>query len=349
MNIYKNLEKYILMIRCRIYNNTIVILYIYMSVQQFIKKNNIEMLWEVISDEGLFKYLSRDDQVKIYQLFLNNIQGFFDIEKIKNETLVDINKKYIVLILTYIKNNYINQPNKITIYKEPIKESITYEEIQNDKRFNFERDLNKRQEEFEDSMNIKAPPQPEFADKERDIPIKEMENILKEMQEKRNYEIEQINKNYNNNQVDNWLKPQETSLKSEKFTSENNGNNNNNIIGNNDTRFKFLNKQDSLFNNNNNNNIYINKKNVTFNDVDEIQTIIDNDDDEQDSIFLKLKKLSNDRANPQFENSINNNKDIYNKGIINDKNIINELKNELKNINIKMDKILNLLYNNKHT
>ena len=39
-----------------------------------------------------------------------------------------MNKKYILLILNHIKKNFSYQPNKITIHKEPVKESITYEE-----------------------------------------------------------------------------------------------------------------------------------------------------------------------------------------------------------------------------
>ena len=47
--------------------------------------------------------------------------------------------------------------------------------------------------------------------------------ILKEMQTHRNYEVEQINRTYSNtSKVDNWLKPQETSLKNEKFQKNNN-------------------------------------------------------------------------------------------------------------------------------
>jgi len=174
-----------------------------MSTRQFIQNDNVVMLWEVISDEEIFKYLSREIQAKVYQLFLNNIQGFFDIEKIKTTSLVDINKKYILLILNHIRKNYPVQPNKITIHQEPVKESITYEEIQNDRRNKFERELNRHQEEFQDFMTIKAPSVPEFADKERDEPIKEMDKILKEIQTSRNYEIEQINSYYNNNNNNN--------------------------------------------------------------------------------------------------------------------------------------------------
>jgi hypothetical protein len=295
-----------------------------MSVRQFIQKDNVTMLWEVISDEENFKFLTRDAQANVYQLFLNNIQGFFDNEKMKTNSLVDINKKYILIILNYIKKNFNIQPNKITIHQEPVKESITYEDIQNDRRSKFDRDLNRRQEEFEGAMTIKAPPVPEFADKESDRPIKEMDKILKEMQIQRNYDIEEINRNQNTTtQVDNWLKPQETSLKTEKFTPTEQPDNY--------SRFKFLNQetQEGLKD----------KKNVSFSNIEEIKTF-NIEDEEDDNIFAKLKKVStNQSENIKLE--------MHESSIIeNSEDRIAKLEREVKNMNNKMDRILELLSKN---
>jgi hypothetical protein len=295
-----------------------------MSVRQFIQKDNITMLWDLIIEQDTFRFLTRDIQANIYQLFLNNIQGFFDNEKTKNNSLVEINKKYILLILNHIKRNYNIQPNKITIHQEPVKESITYEDIQNDRRSKFDRDFNRRQEEFEDAMTIKAPPVPEFADKESDRPIKEMDKILKEMQAQRNYEIEQINRNQNTTtQVDNWLTPQETSLKTEKFTPVEQSQSY--------SRFKFLNQdtQDPVKD----------KKNVSFSNVEEIQTF-NVEDEEDDNIFSKLKKVSNKQTEniklEIHEPTLSENKEDR----------IAKLEREVKNMNSKMDKILELLSKN---
>ena len=198
-----------------------------MNIGNFLLKENINMLWDVISDEDIFKFLTKDIQSKISQLFINNINGFFEIERNKTNNITDINKKYILLILNHIKKNYPYQmPNKIKISDEPIrnsKELITYEEIQNDRTSQFEKDLNRRQEEFTNAMTLKVPNVPEFSDNFADTPIKDMDKIIKEMTSKRNYEVEQINRNYSNNNSDNgdnWLKPQETSIKKEKFVTE---------------------------------------------------------------------------------------------------------------------------------
>jgi hypothetical protein len=234
-----------------------------MNIGNFLQKDNISMLWDVISDEDIFKFLTKDIQSKISNVFLNNINGFFETERTKTNNITDINKKYILLILNHIKKNYPYQmPNKIKILDEPIKNSkelITYEEIQNDRASQFERELNKKQEEFTSAMTLKVPNVPEFSDNFTDTPIKDMDKIIKEMTSKRNYEVEQINRNYSNNNIDNgdnWLKPQETSIKKEKFVTE------------------------------------MPKKNVTWGENTEIMS-----DNEDNSIFKKLKKKVEEPSN----------------------------------------------------
>lgn len=292
-----------------------------MSVSLFNTQDNIKMLWDVISDEDIFKFLTPDIQSKIYNLFLNNIKGFFEVEKTKTNSLVDLNKKYILLILKHIKKTYPYQPNKIKIHNEqPLKELITFEEIQNDRKSQFEKDFSKIQEEFEHSISIKPPPVPEFADPvgKTDKPIKEMDKILKEMQAQRNYEVEQINRTYNtSNQVDNWLKPQETSLKTEKLESKSEQSQNYN------NRFKFLNEIEPHTNNL--------KKNVTFSNTDVVNTFISEPihDEEDINIFSKLKKVDKKEDNIKLE--------------IHEEDRISKLERNMSNLNEKMNKIIALL------
>jgi hypothetical protein len=315
-----------------------------MSLKEFTQKENIQMLWDVVSDEDIFKFLSPDIQSKIYNLFINNIKGFFELEKTKNKSLVDINKKYILLILNHIKQTYQYQPSKIKIHNEPpVKELITYEEIQNERKSKFDKDFSKRQEEFEDFMAVKAPPVPEFADPvgKTDKPIKEMDKILKDMQVQRNYEVEQINRNYNpnNNEVDSWLKPQETSLKTEKFQGQE-------IKSQPEqsqkySRFKFLNELESDLSASNS------KKNVSFSNNDQVNTFISEpvSEDEDINLFSKLKKINKKEENI----TVQYNEQIFNEPKINQQNIsedrIAKLERNMMNLNEKMDKILDLLSN----
>ena len=293
-----------------------------MNINNFLHKENLTTLWDVISDEDIFKFLSRDIQGKIAELFTNNVKGFFEIEKTKISSLVDINKKYIMLILNHIKKTYTQQmPNKIKILDEPsVKEIITSEELHNERKSQFDKDLIKRQEEFENIMTVKAPPVPNFLDKYEDKPIGEMDKIIKEMTSKRNYDVEQITKNSVID--DNWLKPQETSVKSEKITKE--------PQQINESRFKYLNadiQQQSPT-----------KKNVTWgNNTDT------SDSEIEENLFKKLKRVK--QPETEFDNNISLSYEEINNNASNEDKI-RELQSEVKQLNSKLDVIINLLQKN---
>jgi hypothetical protein len=293
-----------------------------MNINNFLTKENLSTLWDVISDEDIFKFLSRDIQSIIAQLFSNNVKGFFELEKTKTASLVDINKKYIMLILNHIKKTYTQQmPNKIKILDEPpAKEIITAEELQNERKSQFDKDLNKRQEEFENIMTVKVPPVPNFLDKYEDRPIGEMDKIIKDMTAKRNYDVEQITKNAVID--DSWLKPQETSVKSEKITKE--------PQQINESRFKYLNidsQQQSPT-----------KKNVTWGNNTETS-----DSEIEETIFKKLKKVKQPEI--EFENNISLSFEEINNNVSNEDKI-KELQSEVKSLNKKLDLIIELLKKN---
>lgn len=267
-----------------------------MNTAGFLHQDNISTLWEVISDEEIFKFLPKDSQSKISQVFLNNIRGFFETEKTKTANLVDMNKKYIMLILSHIKQHFVPQmPNKIKISDEPTpKELITYEEIQTDRQSQFEKDLSRRQDEFTRTMTLTAPNAPDFTDKLEDKPIEGMDRLIKEMTAKRNYEVEQINRNYTSdvNQTSNWLKPQETSVKTDKFPAQQD-------TASAASRFKFLNTDEALSGSGGDQG----KKNVTWGANKEISTtnLDSNDDELETNIFKKLKRVG---PEPATQNNI---------------------------------------------
>ena len=298
-----------------------------MNINNFLHKENLNTLWDVISDEDIFKFLSRDIQSKVAELFSNNFKGFFEIEKTKTSSLVDINKKYIMLILNHIKKTYTQQmPNKIKILDEtPEKEIITAEELHNERKSKFDKDLFKRQEEFENIMVVKTPPVPNFLDKYEDKPIGEMDKIIKDMTAKRNYDVEQITKN--SVVDDNWLKPQETSVKSEKITKGPQQIKESQQI--NESRFKYLNmdiqqQQQSPT-----------KKNVTWgNNTDT------SDSELEENLFKKLKKVKQPEI--EFDNNISLSFEEINNNESNDDKI-RELQSEVKKFNSKLDMIIELL------
>ena len=295
-----------------------------MNINNFLTKENLSTLWDFISDEDIFKFLSRDIQSKIAQLFSNNVKGFFETEKTKTNSLVDINKRYIMLILNHIKKTYTQQmPSKIKILDEtPTKEFITAEELQNERKSQFDKDLNKRQEEFENIMAVKAPPVPNFLDKYEDKPIGEMDKIIKDMTAKRNYDVEQITKNSVID--DNWLKPQETSVKSEKITKENQPIN--------ESRFRYLNIDTQQ--------VSPTKKTVTWGN----NTETSDSEIEENILFKKLKKVKQPEAELEFDNIRLNIEELTKNESNEDK--IRLLQSEVKSLNSKLDMIINLLQKN---
>ena len=342
-----------------------------MNTSFFLNNENVKVLWDVIIDEDIIKRQSREFHENILNLFRSNLKGFYDVESTKTTSLVDMNKKYILLILNYankhIKQNTKPEYKKIKILDEipqkKVNELITYEEIQNDKRSQFDKDLNRRQEEFTNAMALPVPPVPKFNDKLEEGPITEIEKAIKELTSQRNYDVEQINRNNNNNlnsNTDNWLKPQETSVKNDKMNPQLSNTQNGNINGNN-SRLKYI----RVDNDANNENIVISldkekqlspKKNVTwdlkpYNDSNEVlnevkqneenlnevrltmEEIVEDDNNDADAnIFKLLKKV------PSANNDKTNDKDT------ND-NKIAVLQNEVKSLNSKLDLILELLKN----
>jgi hypothetical protein len=270
-----------------------------MSNSGFLSKQNVSMLWDIISDEDLFKFLSRENQNKMLNIFSENLKAFFDAETRNKSSLIDMNKKYIIITLNIIKQNFQKQPNKIKILEEISQNSqknlITYEEIQNEKKSQFEKDLNKRKEDFTSLLSVSVPPVPEFKDKYDNAPITEMENLIKEITAQRNYDVEQINKTKNITPGhDNWLKTQETSIKKEKFDMVRKNNTNENEIKHNIVNNIKLNITND-----------IDQKNVTWgnNEIINYETNETNETNNEENIFNKLKKIhiSKKTVNERFK------------------------------------------------
>jgi hypothetical protein len=305
-----------------------------MSNSNFLHKENVSMLWDVISDEELFKFLSKTNQAEVSQVFSSNIRGFFESEKAKNSNLVDINKKYIMLILNYIKEN-LNQkmPSKIKILEEPpVRELITYEDLQTDRLSQFDKDLNKRQEEFTSAMALNVPEAPKFADNYKDKPITGIDKILKEMTAKRNYEVEQINRSYSSDieQTSNWLKPQDTSVKAEKFLPKPPSNEQNQPL-----QLKHINYDTNVLTEN-----VPQKKTVSW---DNLSEIIDSDlDDEMEAnLFKKLKRVSNIDS----EKANNITLTLEETPMPDDR--LTNLETQMRALNNKMDMVLHFLQERK--
>jgi hypothetical protein len=306
----------------------------------FLKNTNIGLLWEILSDENtMLKNGSKIFVENIFKVFKENIVGFYESESKKSNNVFDMNKKYIMLMLNYINS----QSKNIQPIKEKTEEKIliTYEEIQNNRQSQFEQDLNKRQNEFTNAMSQPVPPVPDFSIKLDEEPIKEISEKIKQITAQRNYDIEQINKNYLNSQQS-LIKPQETSIRNEKLTpilskTISNTNNTNNII-NNLKYIKIDNNEEldsSVYKNqviDLNSSNQENKKHVSWDN--EI-----NNEMEEINIFSKLKKVNQ----IEDKNNANNSTDK----IIVLQEEIKDIKNKIEILNGNVSKIMELLENKK--
>jgi hypothetical protein len=104
-----------------------------MSINDFLKSKNINLIWEVIQEDELIKTctIEQSNQIKLFiQSTLNN---FFENEK-DNISLKEINKKYIIFIINNIHQNLLNKKsNIIDISSCPKPELVTFEDIKKDR------------------------------------------------------------------------------------------------------------------------------------------------------------------------------------------------------------------------
>ena len=180
----------------------------------FLTNENMKLLWDVLMENELFQNKSKDFLIKINYLVNQNIHAFFEQEKIHSQNLMDLNKKFITLLLNHIQKMILTEEVKPIVVKPNL---VTSEDIQNHRQTEFERDLSSKQQEFTNAMTLPVPPTPTFQDK-RDEPLTELELEIKKTIAQRNYDIEQIQNNIHQIKADSsWLTGQETSIKKEKL------------------------------------------------------------------------------------------------------------------------------------
>jgi hypothetical protein len=314
----------------------------------FLTTQNISMLWDILSDGDIIKNGSKQYVENVFNIFKHNVRGFYEVESKKQSTLVDLNKKYILLILNYINNSHkeaevVNKQQVIP--QKPSEEPplVTFEDIQNNRQTQFEKDLNRHQTAFASAMNVPVPPVPDFSIKLDDEPIKEIAEKIRQMTVSRNYDIEQINKTHTNSQH-NWLKPEETSLKVEKQSIANltNTNTNTNAISENGLKYIKIDNYEmdgAIYKNqiidlnrpDTKKHISWEDENIKMNMNEAIEKEIEN------SIFAKLKKIET----PFVEKKADSSDALQEQ--------INNIHARMDTLNVNIIKIMELLNNKNET
>ena len=258
----------------------------------FLKENNIRLLWEVLMDEDILRSKPKEFIEYILRFFQKNLVPFYENERKTSKNLMTLNKKYISFmmdIIVQVDTSNTNKPqNPINSQK---KDLITYEEIQEERKSVFEREFNKKQQEFQQSVTLPTPPVPQFGDKleEEKPPISELERRIQQTLKERNFDLE--NRNYLSTDIKNpndWLNPQETSVKKEKGMV--NANANVNVLEN---KIKYIKIEEPLIKENIIQPIQLDEptKHIKWSENLEESYYIPNIDRKQDSIFSKLKTI----------------------------------------------------------
>jgi hypothetical protein len=189
-----------------------------MSKPNFIGDDNIQMLWEIVVDEGIVQPSSTGDATDVQKKFLGRVYEFNREKSHRYSDLLEMNKSFIensVDILKDDKRAITQQSPQIT---QQITQQITSQDIQTERMTGFERDYQKKQAAFDDTMAVKVPVAPTFEDSNKDKPIDSMEALIQKTMQERNYDIQQIQQNTPKQQVEDFLKSRETSIRGETIT-----------------------------------------------------------------------------------------------------------------------------------
>ena len=194
------------------------------GVHTFLTNENASTLWEVLKEDA-FKNKNPQEIVALRSNFSQRMSSFFDEDRGNSKNLIDLNKKFILNLMqpsgrkmqsTATQSNSVSSlmpGNKAGLYK--------VEDIQEARIQQFDKQYEQRKQEFENAMTPRVPDSPNFTDNFNDAPLENMESLIAETMRQRNFDIDQIVNSSNTNKaaVENWLHPQETSLKTENRAS----------------------------------------------------------------------------------------------------------------------------------
>ena len=176
----------------------------------FVNNDNVEMIWEIIVDADLIKSKQNINisQMRVY--FIEQMKLFYENNKNTHQIdLTQMNKSFISLIIKDIQQ-ILDKPI-------PVKTTIvTAQDIQAERKSEFEKNLNQKRDEFMTAMAVPVPEALKFNDK-LDEPIggNNMAELISRTLAQRNFEMDQIHKTMNKEDVANFLKPAETSIKND--------------------------------------------------------------------------------------------------------------------------------------
>lgn len=311
-----------------------------MNKSQFVNKNNLELLWEVLLDELNINKTNTNLMSNVKIIFDSNISLFLSRCNPKSNIL-DLNKQFLSQVLLAV-NQLIPQQNinRINITDEEVLDPYKIEDIQAARQTDFEREFERKKMELENYMTPSKPKELDFSDKNF-TQLEAMDSLLANKMAERNLDFTSFKDNSSTNiSPEQWLTPKKTSINSEKMEESQY------IMSKNQKKVSF--NENTSFNN------------TSYNEASNISLKI-NEPSSLD-IFQKLKKtnLQNDHnftveqtkyqqqqsiILPKQEEVLKNEKAQLNQNIQQNVPIIpnSEIIKQLNEMNCKIDKLFEMV------
>ena len=258
------------------------------NLSKFNNIPNINLLWDVLLDELCINTSNKTLVTNIKTVFESNIKLFTARCNPKTH-IMELNKQFLSQVVFAVnrlfpnlnKQNQEQNIKKINITNEESSEPYKIEDIQLSRQTEFEKGVERKRMELENYMTPQKPKELDFSYGDLDGKITEMDSLISEKMVQRNLDIEQL---YNSSNIDpeTWLKPKETSVKTEKINRLQNKLTNTNT--NTNTNDKDLKKKVSFADFSSNNaisNNAISNNAISNNDINDPSLI---------NIFQKLKR-----------------------------------------------------------
>ncbi len=262
----------------------------------FINQENVQMLWELLLDS------LPNNQVNISQVqtvFLNNVKQFGEAEKhnITPANLVSANKHFLKNMVSLINRQNINNIDN---------NNLTYlaKDIQAQRQNQFDLQMAQRKQEFDSLLTVKKPPVPNFADDidlaNEKLSADSIKQMINQTVSQRNYELANDSTNTNtNNKVNIFDKISSKQVfKQIKIDNQDLSNNiiNESVIDlNNNEKKKQVSWSNDLHNENN----------ITFNILDKLKKVNNNDNNIINEINYKEEFVSLNSKIDELTNKLN--------------------------------------------
>jgi hypothetical protein len=230
------------------------------NLSKFNNIPNINLLWDVLLDELCINTSNKTLVTNIKTVFESNIKLFTARCNPKTH-IMELNKQFLSQVVFAVnrlfpnlnKQNQEQNIKKINITNEESSEPYKIEDIQSSRQTEFEKGVERKRMELENYMTPQKPKELDFSYGDLDGKITEMDSLISEKMVQRNLDIEQLYNNSSNIDPETWLKPKETSVKTNrlqnKLTNTNTNTNTNDKDLKKKVSFADLNSNNAISNN----------------------------------------------------------------------------------------------------